>query len=46
LGKWDNQLVQTYGIATTPTYFLLNKEKIIIAKPYEYKDVEAVIKKL
>ncbi len=46
LGKWDNQMVQTYGIAATPTYFLLNKEKIIIAKPYEYKDVETAIKNL
>ena len=46
LGKWDNQVVQTYGIAATPTYFLLNKEKIIIAKPYEYKEVETAIKNL
>jgi thiol-disulfide isomerase/thioredoxin len=46
LGKWDNQMVQTYGIAATPTYFLLNKEKIIISKPYEYKDVETAIKNL
>ena len=46
LGKWDNQTVQTYGIASTPTYFLLNKEKIIIAKPYEYLDVELTIKNL
>ena len=46
LGKWDNQMVQTYGIAATPTYFLLNKEKIIIAKPYEYKDVETAINDL
>jgi thiol-disulfide isomerase/thioredoxin len=46
LGKWDNEMVQTYGIAATPTYFLLDKDKVIIAKPYEYKDVEELIKAL
>jgi thiol-disulfide isomerase/thioredoxin len=46
LGKWGNPTVQTYGIAATPTYFLLNKEKVIIAKPYEYKDLETAIKNL
>lgn len=46
LGKWNNPTVKTYGIAATPTYYLLNKEKVIIAKPYEYKDVEITIKDL
>jgi thiol-disulfide isomerase/thioredoxin len=46
LGKWDNPIVKTYGVATTPTYFLLDKEKVIIAKPYDYEDVELSIKDL
>ncbi len=46
LNKWDNPTVQTYGIAATPTYFVLDNTKIIVAKPYEYKDVEAAIKDL
>jgi len=46
LGKWDNPIVKTYGVAATPAYFLLDKEKVIIAKPYEYEDVELSIKDL
>jgi len=46
LGKWDNPIVKTYGVAATPAYFLLNTEKVIVAKPYEYKDVEITIKDL
>jgi thiol-disulfide isomerase/thioredoxin len=46
LGKWDNPTVSTYGINATPTYFLLDKDKKIIAKPYDYKEVESTIKGL
>jgi len=46
LGKWDNPIVKTYGVAATPMYFLLNDSKIIMAKPYEYKDLEVVLKDL
>jgi thiol-disulfide isomerase/thioredoxin len=46
LGKWKNPTVQTYGIAATPTYFLLDRDKIITAKPYDYDDLEIIIKDL
>ncbi|WP_299121790.1 redoxin family protein [uncultured Winogradskyella sp.] len=46
LGKWDNPIVKTYGIAATPMYFLLSSSKIIMAKPYEYEDLEVVLKSL
>ncbi|MDY2586051.1 TlpA family protein disulfide reductase [Winogradskyella aquimaris] len=46
LGKWDNPIVKTYGVAATPTYFLLNKDKKIIAKPYDYSEVESTLKAL
>ncbi|WP_422106355.1 TlpA family protein disulfide reductase [Winogradskyella sp.] len=46
LGKWDNPIVKTYGITATPMYFLLNSAKVIMAKPYEYKDAEAALKDL
>ena len=46
LGKWDNPITKTYGIAATPTYFLLDASKIIIAKPYDYEDVETTINNL
>jgi len=46
LGKWNNPIVKTYGIAATPTYFLLSSNKTIIAKPYDYEALEVVLKDL
>lgn len=46
LGKWENPIVKTYGIAATPMYFLLSSSKIIIAKPYAFEDLEMVLKDL
>lgn len=46
LGKWENPIVKTYGIAATPMYFLLNDSKIIMAKPYAFEDLEVVLKGL
>ncbi|WP_296380246.1 thioredoxin-like domain-containing protein [Winogradskyella sp.] len=46
LGKWDNPIVKTYGVAATPMYFLLSTSKIIMAKPYDYEDLEVVLKSL
>ena len=33
LKKWDNPVVDDYGIQSTPSYFILDKDKKIIAKP-------------
>ncbi|MCA0131091.1 TlpA family protein disulfide reductase [Winogradskyella alexanderae] len=46
LGKWDNPTVKTYGIAATPMYFLLSKDKIIMSKPYAFEDLEVLINNL
>jgi peroxiredoxin len=46
LGKWDNAIVKAYGVAATPMYFLLSSSKIIMAKPYDYEDLEVVLKDL
>ncbi len=46
LDKWDNPTVKTYGISATPSYFLLDASKIIIAKPYDFEDLEVVLKAL
>lgn len=35
LGKWTNKLAVLYNINATPTYFVLDKEKKIIAKPID-----------
>ena len=46
LGKWNNPVVKTYGVAATPMYFLLDSSKTIIAKPYLFEDLEAALKDL
>jgi len=33
IGKWTNKLGKLYNVNATPTYFLLDKDKKIIAKP-------------
>lgn len=40
MGKWENPLVQTFAIAATPTYFVLDSSKKIIAKPYDFESLE------
>ena len=40
LGKWENPLVQTFAIAATPTYFVLDASKKIIVKPYDFEGLE------
>lgn len=43
LNKWENPIVKTYSIAATPTYFLLNANKTILAKPYDFEGLEAYL---
>lgn len=40
LNKWENKTARTYNINATPTYFVLDTNKKIIAKPEELKDVK------
>ena len=40
LKKWQNPIVKTYGVHATPTFFILNKQGEVIAKPYEVDDIE------
>lgn len=46
LEKWDNPLVKDYGIMSTPSYFVLDKNKKIIAKPDDTDGLEAFLKSL
>lgn len=39
LGKWNSEYAQVYDIHATPTYFILDENKRIIAKPESDKDV-------
>ena len=41
LQKWENTVAHEYGVKSTPSYFLLDKDKNIVAKPY---DLEALKK--
>jgi thiol-disulfide isomerase/thioredoxin len=38
-GKWDNVIGDDYGVVATPTYFILNENKEIIAKPYDFLEL-------
>jgi thiol-disulfide isomerase/thioredoxin len=44
--KWDNPIVALYSLSATPTYFLLNGEKEILAKPYDLEAVKQALKDL
>jgi thiol-disulfide isomerase/thioredoxin len=40
LDKWDNEIGNTYDVTSTPTFFVLDKDKRIIGKPYGVKELE------
>ncbi len=43
LNKWQNKTARTYQVNATPSYFILDKNKTIIAKPDAIKDVKAFL---
>ncbi|MEE9364083.1 MAG: redoxin domain-containing protein [Cellulophaga sp.] len=45
LGKWDSKYVGMYAITQTPSYFILDKNKKIVAKPEDYKGVVSFLNK-
>tara|TARA_R110002051_G_scaffold297266_2_gene363533 strand:+ start:8302 stop:9627 length:1326 start_codon:yes stop_codon:yes gene_type:complete len=45
LGKWDSEYAHLYDIHSTPTYFILDKEKHIVAKPENDKAVVEYLEK-
>jgi len=36
-GKWDNEIGNNYNVSATPSYFVLDKDKKIISKPYDFE---------
>ena len=40
LDKWESERVQDFGINNIPNYFILDKEKIIIAKPEDVEELK------
>lgn len=45
LNKWENKTARTYNIVSTPSYFILDANKKIIAKPEHFKDVKLFFEK-
>lgn len=45
-GKWENKIGNDYGVDATPTYFILDKDKKIIAKPDEIDALIIALNKL
>ncbi|MEM5538905.1 TlpA disulfide reductase family protein [Olleya sp. AS48] len=45
-GKWDNEIGNNYNVKSTPSYFVLDSDKKIIKKPYDFKAFEAYFKTL
>ena len=46
LNKWNNKTARIYNINTTPTYFVLDSYKKIIANPVPLKDLKTILKQL
>lgn len=44
--RWEGKAFLNYHVTSTPTVFLLDQHKTIIAKPYDWKELEGVIKNL
>lgn len=45
LKGWNGPIVEEYGIAATPTFFLLDSSKTIVAKPSNEKELRAALTK-
>ena len=35
--KWNNTTARNYNVRSTPTYYVLDKDKTIISKPYDFQ---------
>ncbi|MGV6830403.1 MAG: peroxiredoxin family protein [bacterium] len=45
LGKWDNETAIAYNIESTPTYFILDSDKKILAKPADFMELKSMFVK-
>lgn len=43
LTGWRSGIVENYAVDTTPSMFLLDKDKVIIAKPFDIEEIENII---
>lgn len=45
LKKWDNTIVADYALTSTPSYFVLDRDKKFLAKPENFEELKAYLKK-
>ena len=45
LNKWENIIIKTYGLTSTPAYFVLDKDKKFTAKPENLEGLEKFLEK-
>ena len=45
LGKWENEYVSLYDVHQTPTYYVLDDQKRIVAKPSSLEELLSFLKK-
>ena len=43
--KWDNTIVNDYALTSTPTYFVLDKDKKFIEKPEDFEGLKTYLNK-
>jgi len=39
LGKWENEIGNAYNVTSTPTYYVLDEDKNILAKPIDFEEL-------
>ncbi len=42
--RWDGRLFLDYHVTSTPTVFLLDKNKVIVCKPYDWHELKQFLK--
>ncbi len=42
LDKWSSQKVKDYGVTAIPSYFVLDSEKVILAKPEDFEELRSM----
>ena len=42
-GKWQNEYAQSYDVNSTPSFFILDKDKKIINKPYDFEALKTFV---
>lgn len=42
--EWNSPTINDYAVTSTPSIFILNNEKIIVSKPFDFNDIMNLIK--